>query len=272
MPDDADIELPLLLEAIYQKYQYDFRHYARASLKRRALAALPRLGARTVSQAQDRVLRDPDAFALLLRELTIPVSDMFRDPSFFAAVRRDLVPVLRTYPSLKLWVAGCASGEEVYSYLILLDEEGLLERSLVYATDIDLQSLRAAEAGVYAAERVQRFSANYQRAGGRRSLADYYTAAYGGVVFDRRLTSRAVFSDHSLATDGVFAEVHLVSCRNVLMYFDRELQDRAVKLFADALARRGFLALGSHETLSFSAHEARFERAVPAHPIYRRAA
>ncbi len=272
VPEDVDIELPLLLEAVFQKYQYDFRHYARASLKRRILAALPRLGASTISQAQDRVLRDADAFALLLRELTVPVSDMFRDPSFFAAVRRELVPVLRTYPSLKLWVAGCATGEEVYSYLILLEEEGLLERSLVYATDIDFHSLRAAEAGVYAADRVQRFGANYQRAGGRRSLADYYTAAYGRVVFDRRLTARAVFSDHSLATDGVFAEVHLVSCRNVLIYFDRALQDRAVGLFRDALVRRGFLGLGRRETLRFSRHAGTFSELVPEERIYQRCA
>jgi chemotaxis protein methyltransferase CheR len=234
------------------------------------LKALPRFGCETISQLQDRVLRDGAVLSALLHELAVPVSDLFRDPAFFAAVRREVAPVLRTYPSVKLWVAGCATGEEVWSYLILLEEEGLLDRALVYATDIDLESLRAARAGVYRLDRAQRFSDNYRQAGGQRSLSEYYVAAYDGIVFDRRLASRVVFSDHSLATDGVFAEVQLVSCRNVLIYFDRPLQDRAVKLFADSLGRRGFLGLGSHENLRFSRHADLFEPVAAELRLYRR--
>lgn len=267
-----DIELDLLLEAIYRRYSYEFRHYARASMRRRIAAALSRLGVESVSMLQHRVLRDRAAFTVLLTQLTVPVSDMFRDPPYYAALREQVLPVLATYPSIKVWIAGCSTGEEVYSMAVWLEEAQLLERTVIYATDINPESLRAAEAGVYALERVAGFSRNYQRAGGARSLADYYTAAYGGVVFDRRLRRRVTFSDHCLATDQVFAEVHLVSCRNVLIYFDRELQERAVGLFRESLVPRGFLGLGSHETLHASRHADAFEEVRPRERLYRRRA
>jgi chemotaxis protein methyltransferase CheR len=269
---DPDVELPLLLDAIYRRYHYDFRGYAMASLKRRVTGALERLGCASIAELQARVLADGTAFARLLQFLTVPVTDLFRDPTFFAAVREHVVPVLHTYPSVRLWVAGCSTGEEVYSYLVLLAEEGLLERTLVYATDINPESLERAGTGVYDVKRAQQFSANYQRAGGKGSLADWVTAAYGGIVFDRRLRERAVFSDHSLATDQVFAEVQMVSCRNVLIYFSRALQERAVGLFYAALARRGFLAIGSRENLRFSPHGADFEPVVREERIYRKRA
>ncbi len=268
---DEAIERKLLLEAIYLKYQHDFRHYAGASLRRRLAQALQRFGLATLSQLQDRVLRDPAVFAELLPILTVHVSEMFRDPPFFRAVREQVVPVLATYPSLKIWIAGCSQGEEVYALAILLREEGLLDRALLYASDISPQALAKAEAGIYDVDRIPQFTANYLAAGGRGSLGDHYTAAYGAVAFDRSLRKHIVFVDHSLATDQVFAEVQLVTCRNVLIYFDRELQDRAVRLFRDALCHRGFLGLGSKETLRFSEHADAFVPFAPDVRIYRTA-
>jgi chemotaxis protein methyltransferase CheR len=251
---DFEIELQLLIQAIYLKYHYDFRAYAVASLKRRLRTAMARFECATLSQLQDRVIHDPALFPAVLDFLTVPVSEMFRDPPYFRAVREQVVPLLRTYPSLKIWVAGCSTGEEVYSLAILLREEGLLARTLIYATDINPQTLQKAEAGVYEADRVAGFTDNYQRSGGRSSLSDYYTAAYGRAVLDKSLRQHIVFSDHSLATDSVFAEVQLVSCRNVLIYFNRDLQDRAIGLFRDALCRKGFLGIGAKESLRFSTH------------------
>jgi chemotaxis protein methyltransferase CheR len=270
MIDVEDLELRLLLDAIYERYQYDFRSYALASLRRRVLRALPRLGCASISQLQHLVLHEPGAFPQLLGSLTIQVSDLFRDPPYWRAVRDVVAPFLRTFPSFRVWVAGCSNGEEVYSYAILLEEEGLLERATIYATDIHSDALRRAENGIYDLDRVAAFSRNYQAAGGARSLADYYAAAYQGAVFDRALRRNVVFSDHSLATDTVFAEVQLVSCRNVLIYFDRALQDRALGLFAEALSRRGFLGVGTRESLRFSARAAEFEEVRRAERLYRR--
>lgn len=268
----VDIELQLLLHAIYLHFHYDFRSYAGASLKRRVLAAKERFGCQTVSQLQDKVLHEPAVFPALLDLLTIQVSDMFRDPAYFRALREQVLPVLRTYPSLKVWVAGCSSGEEAYSLAILLREEKLLERTLIYATDINPHALKQAQAGVFDLERVAGFAANHREAGGLSPLSDHYTAAYGRAMFDQSLKEHIVFADHSLATDSVFAEMHLVSCRNVLIYFDRALQDRALGLFREALCRQGFLGLGSKESLRFSAHSAAFVDLVPSHRIFRKAA
>jgi chemotaxis protein methyltransferase CheR len=267
---DSEIELQLLVEAIYLKYHYDFRAYARASLKRRLSTALIRFGCDTLSQLQDRILHEPAAFPRLLEYLTVQVSDMFRDPSYFLSLRNVVLPLLRTYPSLKIWVAGCSAGEEVYSLAILLREEGLLARTLIYATDINARALQKAEAGVYELDRVAGFTENHRRSGARSSLSDYYTAAYGNAVFDKSLKKHIVFSDHSLATDSVFAEVQLVSCRNVMIYFDRDLQDRALGLFRDSLCRRGFLGIGSKESVRFSAHADAFEDLVREDRIYQK--
>jgi chemotaxis protein methyltransferase CheR len=245
---DFDIELQLLIDAIYLKYHYDFRGYAEASLKRRLATAMLRVGCATLSQLQDRVIREPAVFAAVLDLLTVPVSEMFRDPLFFRALRENVMPLLRTYPSLKVWIAGCSTGEEVYSLAILLREEGLLDRTLIYATDINPQTLQKAEAGVFHLDRV----------------------AYGRAVFDKTLKQHIVFSDHSLATDSVFAEVQLVLCRNVLIYFRRELQDRALGLFREALCRRGFLGIGAKESLRFSRHAEGFETLVREHRIYQK--
>lgn len=265
-----ELELKLLLDAIYQRYEYDFRRYARASLKRRVLAAMARFACPTVTQLRERVLREPALFPALLDFLTVQVSEMFRDPSYFAALRAQVVPLLRTYPSLKIWVAGCSSGEEAYSLAILLREESLLDRTLIYATDINGSALERAQSGVYAIEQLATFTQNHRMSGAQSSLSDYYTAAYGGALFDSSLREHIVFSDHSLATDAVFAEVQLVSCRNVLIYFDRELQDHALDLFHEALSHRGFLGLGAKESVRFSRHSSHFLDFVASERIYRK--
>ncbi|WP_367874515.1 protein-glutamate O-methyltransferase CheR [Luteolibacter sp. Populi] len=254
-----EIELHLLLEALFMRYHYDFRGYSVASLKRRLTQARMLFGCDSFSQLQDRMLRDEAMMPRLLPFLTVQVSEMFRDPSYFLALREKVVPHLKTYPSLKVWIAGCSSGEELYSTVILFREEGLESRTLFYATDINGTALAAAEAGVYDLDRISLFTANHQQSGGKTSLSEYYSTGYGRAVFDKSLRQRVVFSDHSLVSDAVFAEAHLVSCRNVLIYFTRPLQDRAVGLFKDSLVRRGFLGLGSKESLRFNAHADSFE-------------
>jgi chemotaxis protein methyltransferase CheR len=271
-PSDIDIEIRMLVEAVYLKYNYDFRDYTGASQKRRVMAALRALDCATVSALQERVLHEPDTFAQLLQYLTIPVTEMFRDPDYFAALRTQVVPFLKTYPSLKIWVAGCSTGEEVYSMAILLHEEGLLERSLVYATDINPRSLETARRGVFPLDRMQLYTENYQKAGGTRAFSDYYTAAYGGALFDRALIENVTFADHSLATDSVFSETHMISCRNVMIYFNRRLQDRVLGLFHESLCHRGFLGLGSKESIDFSSYASRFETLAKRERVFRKAA
>jgi len=233
---------------------------------------MPRLGCATLSQVQDRILREPVVFQTLLDYLTIPVSEMFRDPRYFRSIREHVVPLLRTYPSLKVWVAGCSTGEEAYSLAILLREEDLLERTLIYATDINPHTLQKAQAGIYDSDRIAGFTENHRHSGGHTSLSEHYTAAYGRAVFDKSLKEHIVFSDHSLATDSVFAEVQLVSCRNVLIYFNRALQDRAIGLFRDALSRRCFLGIGSKETLRFTSHADAFAEISREDRIYQKRA
>jgi len=271
MPSKSDdIELRLLLEAIFLKYHYDFRGYSPASIKRRLLQARERFECSTYSMLQDRVLHDPAIFPELLSYLTVQVSEMFRDPAYFLALREKVIPYLRTYPSLKVWVAGCSAGEELYSLVILFREEGLESRTMFYGTDINSSALSKAEKGVYPLDQIPLYTRNHQRSGGKSSLSDYYTAAYGSAIFDKSLRERAVFSDHSLVTDAVFAEVQLISCRNVLIYFDRELQDRAVGLFKDSLSRKGFLGLGSKESLRFSKYADSFSDFAREDRIYQK--
>ena len=258
MTETDDIDLTLLLEAIYLRYHHDFRGYARASMRRRMSAAIAALRCENLSALQGKILSDPRAFSELLRFLTVQVSDMVRDPLFFRVLREEIVPVLHTYPRPRLWIAGCSTGEEVYSIAILLQECGLLDRATIYATAINAEALEKAEAGIYPLERIPVFTENHRLSGGTLSLSHYYTARYGAAVFDRALRKNVVFSDHSLATDSVFAEVQVVTCRNVLIYFDRALQARAVALMRDALSPRGFLGLGSKESLQFSPHAASF--------------
>ncbi|WP_379921797.1 CheR family methyltransferase [Erythrobacter sp. R86502] len=265
-----DIEIRLLLDALYHHYHYDFRHYAQASIKRRLLQARAQWGYDSISDIQSAVLHDETILPRLLNFLTVQVSEMFRDPSYFRALREKVVPHLRTYPSLKVWVAGCSHGEELHSLAILFEEEGLADRTIFYATDINPSALRAAEAGIYPLDRIQLFTENHRLSGGHSSLSDFYTADYDRAVFNKSLRERTVFSDHSLVTDAAFGEMHLVSCRNVLIYFDRGLQDRVVGLFGESLVRSGFLGIGSKESLRFSAHADLFTDFVRDERIYRR--
>jgi chemotaxis protein methyltransferase CheR len=267
-----DIEIRLLLEAMFVRYHYDFRNYSMASLKRRLRQARQQLGFANFSAMQERLLHEPAMLPKLLRYLTVQVSEMFRDPDYFRAIREKVVPHLRTYPSLKVWIAGCSEGEELYSFVILFREEGLEERTIFYATDINQEALQAAEAGIYALDRVQTFTENHRNSGGKSSLSDYYQAAYGRVSFDRTLRRNVVFSDHSLVTDAVFGEMQLISCRNVMIYFDRSLQDHAVGLFSESLSRKGFLGLGSKESLRFSRHAEEFDEFDRDKKIYQRRA
>lgn len=265
-----EIELDLLLEAVWRHYHYDFRSYSRGSLRRRMVRAQQHFGCGSLSELQHRMLRDAGAFTELMGFLTIQVSEMFRDPAYFRSLREKVIPHLRTYPSLKIWIAGCANGEEFYSLAILFREEGLEDRTIFYCTDISPAALERAQAGIYSQDHIAHFTDNHRQSGGKTSLSDYYTAAYGAAVFDKSLRRRAVFAEHNLASDEVFSEVHLVSSRNVLIYFDRDLQDRALGLFGQSLVRGGFLGLGSRETLRFSSHADGFADFDASEKIFRR--
>lgn len=249
-----DIEIRLLMEALYLKYHYDFRKYAMASIKRRLAQACIYFNCESISALQDRVLNDDKILTQLLSFLTVQVSELFRDPHYFKTIREQVIPHLRTFPSLKIWIAGCSSGEELYSFAILMKEEGLFDRTMFYATDINPQALKIAESGIYDIERMKLYTENYQKSGGHSSLSDYYMADYNAVTFSKNLREHVVFSDHSLVTDSVFGEMHFISCRNVLIYFDRDLQNHVIGLFKDSLIRKGFLGLGAKETLRFTSH------------------
>ena len=270
--DVEEIEVALLLEAIYRRYGFDFREYAPASLKRRLWRRAHAEGLETISALQDRVLHDPACMERLLLDLSINVTTMFRDPSFYAAFRQKVVPLLRTYPFTRLWIAGCSTGEEVYSLAILLDEEGLLERTRIYATDINEAVLERARRGVFDLDKMQEFTQNYLQAGGTRAFSEYYLADYEGVVFDRRLVEHAVFAQHNLVSDRSFNEFHAIVCRNVMIYFDRSLQERVFRLFDESLVRFGVLALGHKETIRFSTFADRYTELDPAERIWKKAA
>lgn len=267
---DADLEIRLLLDAIYCKYQHDFRDYAMASLKRRLTQAVERLGTRTISGLQERVIHDPRGFAALLPYLTVPVSDMFRDPPYFRALRQHVVPVLRTYPSLKIWIAGCSTGEEVYSIAILLREEQLLERTLIYATDINESTLRRAREGIFPADLMQKFTQNYLLSGGRRSFSEYYTARYDFAILRPTLQRNIVFSQHNLVSDGPFNEFNVILCRNVMIYFNRALQERTHALLHASLGMFGLLGLGARESLRLMPQERFYEPLVQGERLFRR--
>jgi len=268
MTDELEVEL--LLEALFRAYEYDFRGYARPSITRRLAQDKSRLSCRSYSHLQERLLHDPAVLPQLLGDLTVQVSEMFRDPRYFLALRQDILPHLKTYPSLKVWIAGCGAGEELYSFAILFREEGLEDRTHFYATDINRDALKKAETGVYALDRIAQWTTNHRRSGATGSLSEYYYAGAQAAVFDKTLRRRTVFADHSLASDAVFAEVHLISCRNVLIYFDQPLQSRAVGLFKEALVRKGFLGLGDKESLRFSGHQEAFEPFIARERIYRK--
>jgi chemotaxis protein methyltransferase CheR len=250
--DLEQIEIDLFLEALNSCHGYDFRNYAQASVKRRVQHILGKSGCAKISEMIPKMLHD-EAFAqMVIYEFSIAVTEMFRDPHFYSSVRQNVIPYLKTYPFIKIWHAGCATGEEVYSLAILLQEEGLYDRATIFATDFNETVLDKAREGIYALKDIRLYTANYQKAGGRRSFADYYHAQYDLAIMNQSLKQNITFANHNLVTDSVFGEMHLIFCRNVLIYFDRILQNRVLNLFADSLNRGGFLCLGTKETLEFS--------------------
>ena len=268
--ESEKIEFDLILQAIYQKYGYDFRDYAKASIRRRLRYRLTQSNLKTISEMQHKLLNDKEFFDSLLLDLTINVTEMFRDPSFFKTIREIVIPEFKKQPFIKVWHAGCSSGEEIYSTAILLKENGMYESSLIYATDTNEVVLDKAKSGIFPIEKMKDFTVNYRKAGGLASFADYYTAKYDSAIMDNSLKKNIVFSNHNLVTDGVFGEMDMIMCRNVLIYFNRELQDRVFRLFMDSLRPGGFLCLGSKETIRFSSYSDNFENVAEKEKIYRR--
>ena len=264
------IEIELLLEAIERHYGFDFRGYALGSLRRRLWRQVAEEGVSSISGLQERVLHHADAMERLLAGLSVNVTAMFRDPTFYVAFREHVVPLLRTYPFIRVWNAGCATGEETYSLAILLDEEGLYDRARIYATDFNGEVLLRARAGEFRLDRMQEYTQNYQRAGGVRDFSEYYAIERGAAKLDPRLTEHVVFAQHNLASDRSFNEFNVILCRNVLIYFGRELQRRVHELFHESLARFGVLALGQKETLRFTGLEDRYEELDDREKLYRR--
>jgi chemotaxis protein methyltransferase CheR len=264
------LELDLLLEAARRMYGYDFREYARASLRRRVRAIMQGEKVATLSALQERVLRSRESWERFLLGISVNVSAMFRDPGFFLAFRTHVVPLLRTYPFIRVWQAGCSLGEEAYSLAILLEEEGLYDRARIYATDINEVVLRQAREGIYPADLMQKYTQNYIQAGGTRAFSEYYTARYDLAILRPALARNIVFSQHNLVSDGPFNEFNVVLCRNVMIYFSRPLQERTHALFVDSLVRFGILGLGARESLRFMPQERLYEPLVPGEKLYRR--
>lgn len=246
------IEMDLLLEAVNRYYGYDFSNYSKAHIKRRLKVFQTKQRYASISELQHHVLHNSTIFEEFLNNFSINVTEMFRDPSFYLDFRNKVVPVLKTYPYIKIWIAGCATGEEVYSFAIMLKEEGLLERSTIYATDFNKEAIQKAKKAIYNIDTIKAYTSNYQKAGGTCSFSDYYMANYDSVIIDKSLKVNIVYAEHNLVTDGVFTEANLIVCRNVLIYFNRELQDKVLKLFNESLVTGGFLALGTKETIQFS--------------------
>jgi chemotaxis protein methyltransferase CheR len=247
-----ETELSRLIGAIYDHYGYDFRQYSKAHLARRIRNRLTLSNIASIPELTQRVISDRAFAALLLQDLSITVTEMFRDPEFYRTFREKIVPLLRTYSFIKIWHAGCSTGEEVYSMAIVLKEEGIYDRCTIYATDFNEVALNRAREGIFSTEQMKEYTSNYQRSGGRESLSEYYSSHYDNVIMEKSLKKNLVWANHNLVTDGAFAEVHLILCRNVLIYFERELQNRVYRLFCESLVNGGILCLGSKESLRFS--------------------
>ncbi|MBD0267910.1 MAG: protein-glutamate O-methyltransferase CheR [Cyanobacteria bacterium Co-bin8] len=265
-----DVEVRLLVDRVYQLYGYDFRNYAAASLKRRVRNFLRTEGLSSISELQRSVLQDRACVERLLLGLTVNTTAMFRDPSFYVAFREQVVPILRTYPFIRIWHAGCSTGQEVYSMAILLQEAGIYHRCRIYATDTNEQVLQAARNGIYPQSQMQEYTQLYLKAGGNRSFSEYYTASHGSAILRPTLRQHIVFGMHNLVTDGSFNEFNVILCRNVLIYFNQGLQNQVHKLFYNSLCKFGILGLGKQETLRFTAYEHQYEPLVRAEKLYRR--
>ena len=269
-PDVENLEIDLLLEGIRDCYGYDFRGYARASLKRRLIHRMQQMSLNHLSEMIPRILYNRELLGQLLKDMSITVTEMFRDPPFFRAVRETIVPVLKTYPFIKIWHAGCATGEEVYSMAILLKEEGIYNKTQIYATDFNNEALHVAKEGIYPISKIKKSTLNYNKSNGKGCLSDYYHVKYTAAKIDNSLKKQILFANHNLVTDGVFNEMHLIVCRNVLIYFGKELQNQVLSLFCQSLCHRGYLCLGSKETLTLSDIEEQFETIHKPERIFRK--
>lgn len=267
---NVDIELELLLQAIHRKYGYDFSEYSRAHIKRRVINRLSTSGLSTISHLQEYVLYDREFASLLLQDLSINVTEMFRDPGFYRAIREKVIEILKTWSFIKIWHAGCSTGEEVYSMAILLKEEGLYDRVQIYATDFNQNAIEKAREGIFPVDLMKQYSQNYINAKSKRSFSDYYLAQYDHAIMDKSLKANIVWAHHNLVTDNDFAETHMIVCRNVLIYFNKTLQNKVVKLFHHSLAYGGILCLGNKESLQFSDHEQYFEPVDKHQKIFRK--
>jgi len=250
--DTSELEISLLLEAIYQKYGYDFRQYSRAHINRRIRNRMALSRLEDVSHIQSKVLKDEIFASELLQDLSITVTEMFRDQDFYKSLRENVIPVLKTYPFIKIWHAGCATGEEAYSMAIILQEEGLYDRTTIYATDFNQQALNRAKEGIFSNLVMKEYTAKYQLSGGKEPFSSYYTSSHDDIIMNQSLKKNIVWANHNLVTDSVFAEVHLILCRNVLIYFDKSLQNKVQKLFYDSLINSGILCLGNKEGIRFT--------------------
>ena len=264
------LELDLLLEGVYRRYGFDFREYARSSLLRRVERMVSREDLATISGLQERVFHDPECMERLLLELSINTSSFFRDPEFYKGIREKIVPMLRTYPFVRVWCAGCSRGEEVYSMAILFREEGLYDRTRIYATDMNECVLQKAKQAVFPLRNMQEYTRNYQKCGGTADFSEYYSARYENAVFSSSLRDNIVFSRHNLVTDSIFNEFNLIMCRNVMIYFGRDLQERVHRLLYDSLPVYGFLGLGKGESIQFTPYDSCYEEIIPENRMYRK--
>src|SRR5436190_4252201 len=270
--DLEDLELELLLEGVFRRYGFDFREYAPASLRRRIWRRVHAEGLPSISALLDKLLHDPTTMERLLLDLSINVTAMFRDPTFYVAFRQKVVPALRTYPFARIWVAGCSTGEEVYSLAILLREEGVYDRTRIYATDINESVLDRARTGVFPLDKMREYTQNYIKAGGQQAFSEYYLAKYDGAQFQRSLVDNVVFAQHNLVSDRSFNEFNVIVCRNVMIYFDRALQGKVHSLFYESLVTFGVLALGAKESIKFSPFEDCYEELDATERLYKKVA
>ena len=272
LSDIENLEIQLLLEAVYLRYGYDFRSYARASIRRRIIHFMHLTAADSIAAMIPQLIHDETFFEKMVREFSITVTEMFRDPLMFLTLRKEIIPLLRSYANIKIWHAGCATGEEAYSLAILMEEEELGRRTTFFATDFNDIALQKAKEGIFSLDNARQYSLNYQKAGGKVSLSDYYHAQYGSMVIKSELKSKITFANHNLVIDQVFTETHLILCRNVLIYFNKDLQERVLQLFYESLVYGGFLCLGTKESLLFSSYQGKFKEIDAKNKIYQKIA
>ncbi len=269
-PEIEKMEIDLFLETLNRRYGYDFRNYAKASLKRRIIKTIKENNIKHISDMIPKLIHDTIFFDSIISNFSVAVTEMFRDPSFFSSLRENVIPFLKTYPYIKIWHGGCATGEEAYSLAILLKEEGIYDKCTIFATDFNDVALSKAKGGIYNLKDIKKFTNNYQKAGGKASFSDYYIANNKFAILDNSLKKNITFANHNLVTDGVFSEIHLILCRNVLIYFNKELQNKVLKLFTNSLINKGYLAIGSKETIQFSEIENLFVNIDKTNKIYKK--